>query len=120
MPISLVFFASGIMLGSYRGGPLDDDTFFVLMALFWQVLASVVKGCILVCQERAKVSCTTLMNAPSVLQLPELLAAETQLQILRLYTFQFVLVRSACLLCVQLLSGAAIADLLPPDVDALL
>ena len=54
LALSITFFLCGVGLGSFRGGPLDDDVFFVLLALFWHVVANLVKTYILVMQDRDK------------------------------------------------------------------
>jgi len=54
LAMTIVFFITAVSLGSFKGGPLDDDAFFVGLALFWHVVTNVVKTYILVNQEKTK------------------------------------------------------------------
>jgi phospholipid N-methyltransferase len=54
LAMAISFFVLGTTLGSFPGGPLDDDAFFVVMALVWHIVAAVVKTYVLVRQEHGK------------------------------------------------------------------
>jgi phospholipid N-methyltransferase len=54
LAMAISFFVMGTTLGSFPGGPLDDDAFFVVMALVWHIVAAVVKTYVLVRQEHGK------------------------------------------------------------------
>eukprot|EP00516_Mucochytrium_quahogii_P008031 CAMPEP_0203746928 /NCGR_PEP_ID=MMETSP0098-20131031/2212_1 /ASSEMBLY_ACC=CAM_ASM_000208 /TAXON_ID=96639 /ORGANISM=" , Strain NY0313808BC1" /LENGTH=908 /DNA_ID=CAMNT_0050635181 /DNA_START=157 /DNA_END=2883 /DNA_ORIENTATION=- len=52
--LTLLFFVLSVWLGSFKGGPLDDDVFFVGLALGLHIVSALVKSVVLVRQEKTK------------------------------------------------------------------